>query len=128
MIRHGEKPPSTPPPHGLTPEGNQDDKHSLTIRGWQRAGALMTLFAPVNGQFRQGFARPDRLVAPEYTDPNTPAKDERTHETIDVIRQATGLTLITPCPVAEKRDKLKKVGHSLTTYTGVTLVCWEHHD
>ena len=126
LIRHGEKPPKIPPPHGLTAAGEHDDDHSLTIRGWQRAGALMTLFAPVDQQFRAGFAHPDRLVAPKYTD--APAVDERTHQTIDVIRQQTGYTVEMPCKVAEKDDKLKAVGRTLATYTGVTLVCWEHDD
>ncbi|MFN8497991.1 MAG: hypothetical protein U0641_09060 [Anaerolineae bacterium] len=37
-------------PKGVTPDGIQDT-NSLTVRGWQRAGALVRLFAPVNGAF-----------------------------------------------------------------------------
>src|ERR1700693_1464104 len=48
IVRHAEKPPeppASPPPFGVTPDGRQDD-HSLSVRGWQRAGALATFFAP----------------------------------------------------------------------------------
>ena len=48
IIRHAEKPlepPASPPPFGVTPDGTPDDR-SLSVRGWQRAGALASLFAP----------------------------------------------------------------------------------
>ena len=50
IIRHAEKPTTTPPPplNGVTITGKQD-KDSLIPRGWQRAGALVTLFAPARG-------------------------------------------------------------------------------
>ena len=50
VIRHGEKPLRTPPPYGVTAEGRRE-KESLTIRGWQRAGALAAFFAPTDGSF-----------------------------------------------------------------------------
>ena len=44
LIRHGEKEPdSGPPPYGVNAEGRQDP-HSLSPRGWQRAGALVSFF------------------------------------------------------------------------------------
>ena len=49
IIRHAEKPPeppASPPPFGVTPDGTQDE-HSLSVRGWQRAGALVSLFVPI---------------------------------------------------------------------------------
>jgi len=39
VIRHAEKPTSHPPPYGITLEGVRE-KESMTVRGWQRAGAL----------------------------------------------------------------------------------------
>ena len=39
LIRHGEKPPHAPPPHGVSAHGERDTE-SITVRGWQRAGAL----------------------------------------------------------------------------------------
>ena len=45
IIRHAEKP---PPTFGVNADGVQD-KESLTVRGWQRAGALAPFFAPPPG-------------------------------------------------------------------------------
>ena len=42
IIRHAEKP-ETPPPAGITANGATDE-HSLIVRGWQRAGALVSFF------------------------------------------------------------------------------------
>ena len=38
VIRHAEKPSDSPPPHGVTAEGEREDE-SLIVRGWQRAGS-----------------------------------------------------------------------------------------
>jgi hypothetical protein len=45
LLRHAEKPDRSESGPGLTPEG-QEDAQSLTLRGWQRAGALAVLLAP----------------------------------------------------------------------------------
>lgn len=46
IIRHAEKPGiKYEPPMGFDEEGRLD-LHSLTVRGWQRAGALVKLFQP----------------------------------------------------------------------------------
>ena len=42
LVRHAEKP-TTPPPKGVD-ENGADDKNSLIVRGWQRAGALTPFF------------------------------------------------------------------------------------
>lgn len=46
IIRHAEKPGDTEPDHGVSISGSHD-RHDLTVRGWQRAGALVRFFAPV---------------------------------------------------------------------------------
>ena len=47
IIRHGEKHAGTHE-HGVSFEGVRT-KHELTVRGWQRAGALVRYFAPAGG-------------------------------------------------------------------------------
>src|ERR1700676_1320942 len=47
LIRHGEKPPGDGSPTGVHEDGSQND-HSLIVRGWQRAGALVPYFAAPN--------------------------------------------------------------------------------
>src|SRR5271155_5881231 len=46
IIRHVEKPQGQTA--GVTIDGEQDEEE-LTVRGWQRAGALVRFFAPVAG-------------------------------------------------------------------------------
>lgn len=60
IIRHGEKPEPDAPElgPGLTVKG-KEDRHSLVIRGWQRAGAWATLFAtPPSAD----FPKPDIIL------------------------------------------------------------------
>src|ERR1700743_2749207 len=45
FIRHAEKPPGVPPYDGAGVDAKgKKDKESLTVRGWQRAGALAKFF------------------------------------------------------------------------------------
>jgi hypothetical protein len=118
VIRHGEKPDS-PPPHGVDADGDHDG-HSLTPRGWQRAGALVTLFAPRDEPLRAGLKTPTQLIAPDYAQK---AADERTHQTIQPLADLVGLSI--ECGVSEGHEK--ELGETLAAvHTGVTLVCWEH--
>jgi hypothetical protein len=119
VIRHGEKPPDEPPPHGVDADGDHDP-HSLVPRGWQRAGALVTLFAPCLGQFRPGLRTPTQLIAPNY---DKAAENERTHQTI--LPLSDRLKLAIESDIAEGHEH--KLGKKLAeARDGVTLVCWEH--
>ena len=48
IIRHGEKHRDGGTDRGVSIDGVHT-KHELTVRGWQRAGALARFFAPVDG-------------------------------------------------------------------------------
>src|SRR5262245_33136926 len=70
LIRHAEKPSNFSPHSGVTLEGKRE-KECLTIRGWQRAGALATLLAPPNNAFHDpALARPHHLFASKPTKRN----------------------------------------------------------
>jgi hypothetical protein len=58
LIRHAEKPDGSNA--GVSPSGSADEK-SLTVAGWQRAGALVCLFAPPDG-----FPRNPALATPRF--------------------------------------------------------------
>jgi broad specificity phosphatase PhoE len=112
IIRHGEKP---PPGHGVDAGGKQDE-HSLVPLGWQRAGALATLFA---GK-RAAFPEPTELIAPKYA---KDASRERTHQTITPLAALLGVEIESPY----KEGKEKKLAGKVAAATsGVTLICWEH--
>src|ERR1700687_2918267 len=50
LIRHAEKPSDDGKIGGVTAAG-KEDAEELIVRGWQRSGALVRLFAPRDGKF-----------------------------------------------------------------------------
>jgi hypothetical protein len=90
IIRHGEKPADPPRPNGVDIDGNVDD-HSLAPVGWQRAGGLVGLFAPLGGAQRPGILTPGKLYSPGYGSAQKTAA-ERTYETIFPLSQLLGLS------------------------------------
>ena len=63
LIRHAERPSADKSIRGVAPEGVKN-KEELTVRGWQRAGALVRFFAPRDNRFvHPALARPEILFA-----------------------------------------------------------------
>lgn len=63
LIRHAEKPVPEAGIGGVDPLGTPD-RRSLSVRGWQRAGALVRFFAPLHGvPVASLIERPDTLYA-----------------------------------------------------------------
>jgi hypothetical protein len=63
LIRHTERPSADKSTRGVTQAGVKD-KEELTVRGWQRAGALVPFFAPRDNHFvNPALARPAILFA-----------------------------------------------------------------
>jgi hypothetical protein len=60
IIRHAEKPLTDPPTVGVEIDGTEN-QDSLIVQGWQRAGALVALFAPARGPLQD-----DRLATPQF--------------------------------------------------------------
>lgn len=64
FLRHAEKPDE----HGQgVDQHGEADPHSLSVRGWTRAGALAALFDNVPAPHRPGLARPARVLATKPT-------------------------------------------------------------
>ncbi len=132
IIRHGEKPAELPdghgkhqpdpsPPYGVDFEGRKDE-HSLLPRGWQRSGALATLFAPAPGPPRSGLRTPRTLLTPSYNDPAS-TTTHRTGQTIQGLADRLGLAIASPFEVGHE---FKLAVSVLSTCSGVVLICWEH--
>lgn len=119
LIRHAEKPPDSGKPHGVLFDGDMDGE-SLTVRGWQRAGALVQLFAPADGVFAD-----KRVAMPGYLYAAPSAKhghSRRPQQTISALGDALGITLDTRFEKGQEGDLAVDVlGRS-----GVVLICWEH--
>ncbi|MGH9864675.1 MAG: hypothetical protein ACRD4H_04600 [Candidatus Acidiferrales bacterium] len=61
LIRHAERPSADKSIRGVTEE-DVKNKEELTVRGWQRAGALVRFFAPHDNRFvHPALARPEIL-------------------------------------------------------------------
>lgn len=121
IIRHAEKPEDGQPALGITDAG-AENKHSLIVRGWQRAGAWAALFgAGIGGP---DYPRPNAIYA---ADPDkTPTEDhpvsKRPWETIVPLVDRLGLTPVTRFGVGDEKPMLSAVRQS----TGTVLICWEH--
>jgi len=137
IIRHGEKPgqavpgsdPCDPPgPHGIDYCGNQNDANCLTPRGWSRAGALVSLFAPHDGHFRAGITTPQQLISPGYPKGTTPdlptTKQHRTYQTI--CQLSDELKVDINYTDYQEGEEHKLGGDLAAVTTGFTLVSWEH--
>jgi hypothetical protein len=123
LIRHAEKPPDDPPPHGITAKGNHD-KESLTVVGWQRAGALAVLFAPSVGPFQSVAIATPRTIYAMMVAKHSPS--ERPQETVSALIAKLGGSVTANFDFAKGQEK--EVAASALACNGVVLICWEHHN
>ena len=137
IIRHAEKPPvppAAPPPFGVTPDGTQDDR-SLSVRGWQRAGALVRFFIPSRPV-------PSSIKAPQFIyavkvdgDDEKPrdavgirigTKGKRAQQTIAPIAEKLGPTA-TLNFAFDKGDEAAMIASAMAC-PGAVLICWVHEN
>jgi hypothetical protein len=135
VIRHAEK----PDPYNGTEyfgvnqtgdiAGSDGSKHLITT-GWQRAGALVTLFAPPWGP-KPGLATPANLFA---SDPESDGgvgnnadgegPSQRPYETLIPVSAKLGLTTDTHY----KKSHYAKMVEKALAKDGVVLIAWQHED
>jgi hypothetical protein len=120
IIRHAEKPTTTPPPalNGVTITGAQNS-YSLIVRGWQRAGALVALFDPARGSLQSS-----ELATPQFIFASSSSDEEgnRPEQTITPLAQKLGLTPNES--FAKKQDQ--QAATSAMSCDGVVLMSWPH--
>ncbi|AZI43257.1 hypothetical protein EHF33_11310 [Deinococcus psychrotolerans] len=128
LIRHAEKPNAdVGSPLGITAAGQPDPK-SLTVRGWQRAGALAQLFsqAPLLGEPHfSALAQPTRLFASAIGQGST---SQRPAETLMPLAERLSLTLEQPY-LKTQTDLLGQMLGAAARKggaQGAVLVAWEH--
>ncbi|GHC84959.1 hypothetical protein GCM10007320_29570 [Pseudorhodoferax aquiterrae] len=116
LIRHGERP-RRAREAGVAEDGSACP-HSLSVAGWQRAGALVPLF-------RQLAASAPALAVPTclYACPATAqAPSRRSVQTLGPLARALGLEIDT---TVEKQDE-SRLAACLQRTDGVALVAWSH--
>ena len=116
-IRHGEKPSDDGRIAGVDPHG-RESKDELSVRGWQRAGALAMLFS--NPVLRPGLQKPQKLFAPGTTPHVT---SMRAYRTLEPLSQVLPLNISTKFLKGQEAA----LANALEQLQGVVLVAWEHH-
>jgi hypothetical protein len=131
IIRHGEKPADekgsdrghhSVGSFGVDWAGNQNP-HSLLPRGWQRSGALVTLFDPAKGPSEAGVQTPTTLLSPAGGGPGR-RNAHRTYQTIEGISDRLGIPIATTFARGEEAELAARL---VSEHSGVVLICWEHH-
>ncbi len=118
VIRHAEKPDPGSGIRGVTPMG-REDPDSLSVRGWQRAGALIAWFGASHDAQRPDISRPAFLFAPAPT-PQAPSL--RSGQTLAPLAACLGLPVATPFEKGEEQA----LALALRGLPGPALVAWEH--
>lgn len=118
ILRHGEKT-ADPAPHQAVDEHGNHDEHSLTVKGWQRAGALALLYAEPALLRRRGLAQPRQLYACAVS-PDHPSK--RCEQTVAPLAMRLG---VAPHIGYTKGDE-EALARAIVMAGVDALVCWEH--
>ena len=144
VIRHAEKPGTynSQSYSGVAALGDTCGKagdESLVTLGWQRAGGLVTLFAPPWGP-KTDLDTPAYIYA---ADPGSSADadgadaaadsasasggdgpSQRPYETVTAVAQMLGVTI----DAKHKKSDYHKVVSDALAKSGVVLICWQHQD
>lgn len=118
FTRHAEKPGEHGAPHGVNQHG-ETDSHSLSVRGWTRAGALAALIghAPVAGW--PGVDRPTRVFA---TKPSEKTKSRREVDTAMPTAQRVGVEIDESFAHGDE----SKLAKALLESSEPAFVVWHH--
>jgi len=118
VLRHSEKPAKDDTPFGVLPSGKQSSE-SLEVRGWQRAGALANLLAPIDDHFQHAL-----LARPQFLFTSKPLRRKGSRRPLETIT-----------PLAEKlqveinsdyqRGDFDEMVDEVFTCNGVVLICWQ---
>ena len=118
LIRHAEKPAKDGAPFGVNRKGLRS-KEALAVRGWQRAGALTSLFAPANGQFQHpSLATPQFLYASK---PQLRKGSRRSLQTITPLGDKLAIKINSEFQRSEFAGMIEDV----FSRNGVVLISWQ---
>lgn len=114
LIRHAEKPLDAET--GVAADGSADPA-SLSVAGWQRAGALVRFFA---APWLPAIRRPQHVFAARATQPGGSV---RPRATVAPLAQALGVMVDESWST---EDEPAQVAAALRALEGPVLVCWRH--
>lgn len=119
VIRHAEKPSDDGTVQGVTKAGGRDPEE-LVVRGWQRSGALVRLFAPRDGKFVD-----PRLAEPRTIFASAVGKHSnslRPQHTVEDLAHLLKLKLDLRFAKGDEPDLVK----AALAADGPVLIAWEH--
>lgn len=120
VIRHAEKPDDAGTISGVDVEGNQV-REELTVRGWQRAGALVRFFAPVDGHFRDQRIETPGMIFTSRVAPHS--KSLRPQHTVGPLADIIGRAKLQLEFAEGQEDQLVAAA---VAAGGVVLISWHH--
>jgi hypothetical protein len=105
----------------------KDGSKQLITTGWQRAGALVTLFAPPWGP-KPGLDTPVYLFASnpdsDSSDTDDAGPSQRPYETLTPLAAKLGLTI----DIHDKKSHYDKMVTKALDRDGAVLIAWQHED
>jgi hypothetical protein len=119
IIRHAEKPTGDGLVHGVSHVGAHD-KHDLSVRGWQRAGALVRFFAPVHQAPLHEFISTPRVIFASGVTRARPSL--RSQNTVAPLAAALGI----PVAVHHAEGEEEAVARAALEADGPILISWHH--
>jgi hypothetical protein len=119
VIRHAERPDAQAGVSGVT-EAGALDRDELTVRGWQRAGALVRLFHPSNPtNSHKGVAVPGAIFA---TPPTADHPSKRPLHTIAPLAADLKLDIRTDFALHQEKELIARALNAAPA----VLICWHH--
>jgi hypothetical protein len=123
-----QKPEGTSAPYGVNSNG-VGDPESLTVQGWQRAGALATFFDPSCGPLQDPQLATPQFIYASKAVPHSDSDSMRPQETVTPLinKLKYEQMLAEGCVNFEfPKGQEDQVAASALTCAGVVLICWEH--
>ncbi len=118
IIRHAEKPDQNGGVLGID-ESGRPDPNQLSVRGWQRTGALVPFFASAGQEGHKAIATPSAIFACK---PNNGAGSVRSFSTVSPLAGVLGIPVIDEF---EKSDD-SALRDTVNSISGIVLICWSH--
>lgn len=120
ILRHAEKQLGDQPPFSVGPDGMRDPE-SLSVRGWQRAGALVGLFATRPGAIPgPTLPTPTHLFASRVGE--TESQSRRPRQTLEPLSERLAIAI----DGRFLKAQIAELAAAVRTTRGVVVVAWEH--
>lgn len=124
LIRHAEKPAGS---LGGVHESGAASGRGLSVRGWQRAGALACLFAPARGPLQNSLlVKPQFIFASAAVDDpeGGNSRSRRSQETVMPLAQLLGIDI----DLTFSKGQERSLSRAAQACAGAVLISWQHEN